>query len=210
MLLSVIRQNEKLAARRNPSFEKNRFAKFLIYFMAAFWAAYLVFIGVILALALKDGMPNMEAYHVFNQFLIYILLVDFVLRFMLQPSNSQELKPYLLLPIKKNRLIETFLLQSGISLYNFSWFFLVVPFALLTIPATYGLTGMLLYLTGIWLLMVMNNYWYQLCKTLLHEKTIYILLPIAVYAIIGVLDFAPEDNLFGIFTMNLGESFIQG
>lgn len=49
MLLSIIRQNQKLAAKRNPAFDRNRFAKFLIYFMVAFWAAYLIFIGVMLS-----------------------------------------------------------------------------------------------------------------------------------------------------------------
>ena len=32
MLFTIIRRNEKLAAKRSPMFDKNRFAKFLIYF----------------------------------------------------------------------------------------------------------------------------------------------------------------------------------
>ncbi len=210
MLLSIIRKNEELAAKRNPSFEKNRFAKFLIYFMVAFWAAYLIFIGVMLSLALKNGAPNMEAYHVFNQFIVYLLLLDFLLRFMAQPATSQEIKPYLLFPIKKNRLIDTFLLQSGLSSFNLFWFFLLVPFAILTIPKTYGFFGVIFYLFGMWLLYIMNNYWYQLCKTLLKQKTLYLLLPILVYAAILTLDLVPETNVFGRFTMDLGEAFIQG
>ena len=90
---------------------------------------------------------------------------------MLQPAMSQEIKPYLLMPVKKNKLVDTLLLQSGISSYNFFWFFLIIPFALLTIIRFYGLTGILCYLCGIWLLMVMNSYWYLICKTLLNEKT---------------------------------------
>ena len=35
MLFTIIRRNEKLAAKRSPMFDKNRFAKFLIYFMVA-------------------------------------------------------------------------------------------------------------------------------------------------------------------------------
>lgn len=62
-----------------------------------------------------------------NQGLIYLLILDFLLRFMLQPAMSQEIKPYLLMPIKKNKLVDTLLLQSGISSYNFFWFFLIVP-----------------------------------------------------------------------------------
>ena len=56
MLLSIIRQNQKLAAKRNPAFDRNRFAKFLIYFMVAFWAAYLIFIGVMLSFAFEDSV----------------------------------------------------------------------------------------------------------------------------------------------------------
>ncbi len=160
MLLSIIRQNQKLAAKRNPAFDRNRFAKFLIYFMVAFWAAYLIFIGVMLSFAFEDIFPSMEPYHIMNQGLIYLLILDFLLRFMLQPAMSQEIKPYLLMPVKKNKLVDTLLLQSGISSYNFFWFFLIIPFALLTIIRFYGLTGILCYLCGIWLLMVMNSYWY--------------------------------------------------
>ena len=154
MLLSIIRQNQKLAAKRNPAFDRNRFAKFLIYFMVAFWAAYLIFIGVMLSFAFEDIFPSMEPYHIMNQGLIYLLILDFLLRFMLQPAMSQEIKPYLLMPVKKNKLVDTLLLQSGISSYNFFWFFLIIPFALLTIIRFYGLTGILCYLCGIWLLMV--------------------------------------------------------
>lgn len=45
MLFTIIRRNEKLAAKRSPMFDKNRFAKFLIYFMVAYWAALLLFMG---------------------------------------------------------------------------------------------------------------------------------------------------------------------
>ena len=186
MLLSIIRQNQKLAAKRNPAFDRNRFAKFLIYFMVAFWAAYLIFIGVMLSFAFEDIFPSMEPYHIMNQGLIYLLILDFLLRFMLQPAMSQEIKPYLLMPVKKNKLVDTLLLQSGISSYNFFWFFLIIPFALLTIIRFYGLTGILCYLCGIWLLMVMNSYWYLICKTLLNEKLLYILLPIGVYGLLAL------------------------
>lgn len=50
MLFLEIRRNRKLAARRSPMFEKNRFAKVFMYCGIAFWAAYLLFIGVMAAL----------------------------------------------------------------------------------------------------------------------------------------------------------------
>lgn len=210
MLLSIVRQNQKLAAKRSPMYDKNRFAKFMAYFMVAYWAALLLLMGAVLPTAFAETFPSMEAYHMLNQGLLYILAVDFLMRFMVQTATSQEIKPYLLLPVKKKRLIDVLLLQSGLSLYNLFWFFLFAPFALLTVTRFYGFAGVAGYLFGIWLLMVLNNYWYLLCRMLLNEKTLYLSLPLAVYGVLGIVGFAAEGNPVGTFTMNLGESFIEG
>ena len=209
-LYRIIKNNQKLAAKRNPAFETNRFAKFLMYFMAIYWAAILLFLGVMLAPLFEEVVPNMEPYHIMNQGLVYVLLADFLIRFIGQPTVAQELKPYLLMPVKRNRLIDTFLIQSGLSGFNFIWFFTYVPFAFLTIIRFFGLGGMFLYLIGIWLLFVMNNYWYLLCKMLMSEKTYWYLLPVAVYGLLGCAEFLPDNLPISRFTMDLGEGFILG
>ena len=209
-LYKIIKRNQKLAAKRNPVFDTNRFAKFLMYFMAVYWAAILLFLGVMLPLMFERIVPNMEPYHIMNQGILYVMLVDFLIRFMGQPAVAQELKPYLLMPVKKNRLIDTFLIQSGLSGFNFIWFFTYVPFAFLTIIRIYGFGGMFLYLIGIWMLFVLNNYWYLLCKMLMSEKTIWYLLPVVVYGALGCAEFLLDGLPISRFTMNLGEGFIEG
>lgn len=209
-LYKIIKKNQKLAAKRNPAFDTNRFAKFLMYFMAIYWAAILLFLGVMLPLMFEEVVPNMEPYHIMNQGFVYVMLVDFLVRFIGQPAISQELKPYLLMPVKKNRLIDVFLLQTGLSGFNFIWFFTYVPFAFLTVIRFYGFGGMFLYLLGVWLLFVLNNYWYQLCKMLMNEKTLWYLLPIAVYGVLGCAEFLLDGLPVSRLTMDLGEGFIQG
>ena len=209
-LYKIIKRNQKLGAKRNPAFDTNRFAKFLMYFMAVYWAAILLFLGVMLPLMFEGIVPNMEPYHIMNQGFLYVMFADFLIRFMGQPAVAQELKPYLLMPVKKNRLIDTFLIQSGLSGFNFIWFFTYVPFAFLTIILFYGFGGMFLYLLGIWLLFVLNNYWYLLCKMLMSEKTIWYLLPVAVYGALGCAEFLLDGLPVSRFTMNLGEGFIEG
>ena len=209
-LYKIIKRNQKLAAKRNPAFDTNRFAKFLMYFMAVYWAAILLFLGVMLPLMFEGIVPNMEPYHIMNQGILYVMLVDFLIRFMGQPAVAQELKPYLLMPVKKNRLIDTFLIQSGLSGFNFIWFFTYVLFAFLTIIRFYGFGGMFLYLIGIWMLFVLNNYWYLLCKMLMSEKTIWYLLPVVVYGALGCAEFLLDGLPISRFTMNLGEGFIEG
>ena len=209
-LYKIIKQNQKLAEKRNPAFDTNRFAKFLMYFMVVYWAALFLFFGVMLPVMFEELVPNMEPYHIMNQGILYVMLADFLMRFMAQPSVSQEIKPYLLMPVKRKKLISLLLLKSGLDGYNFIWFFVYVPFAFLTIIRFYGFGGMFLYLIGIWLVFVFNNYWYLLCKLLLGEKTLWLLLPTAVFGALGAAEFLLDGLPISRFTMDLGEGFIEG
>jgi len=209
-LYKIIKQNQKLAEKRNPAFDTNRFAKFLIYFMIVYWAAIFLFLGVSLPFMFEGLVPNMEPYHIMNQGFIYVMLADFLMRFIGQPSVSQEIKPYLLMPVKRKKLISLLLLRSGLDSYNFMWFFVYVPFAFLTIIRFYGFGGMFLYLIGIWLIFVFNNYWYLLCKLLLGEKTLWLLLPTLVFGALGAAEFLLDGLPISRFTMDLGEGFIEG
>ena len=209
-LYKIIKQNQKLAEKRNPAFETNRFAKFLMYFMIVYWAALFLLMGVMLPFMFEELVPNMEPYHIMNQGFIYVMLADFLIRFIGQPSVSQEIKPYLLMPVKRKKLISLLLLRSGLDSYNFMWFFVYVPFAFLTIIRFYGFGGMFLYLIGIWLIFVFNNYWYLLCKLLLGEKTLWLLLPTVVFGALGAAEFLCNGLPISRFTMDLGEGFIEG
>ena len=85
-------------------YEKSKFGKFWMYFMSVFWAGYLIFFGTTFAFAFDGGAK--EAYHVMNSGLIFILALDFLLRLPFLKTPTQEVKPYLLLPIKRSRLID--------------------------------------------------------------------------------------------------------
>ncbi len=207
-LFLELRRHARLADKRHPMYDKSRFARFWIYLGAVFWAGYLIFIGTTLAFGLEDA-PT-EPYHILNSGLAFILALDFLLRFPLQRTPTQEVKPYLLLPVRRGRLIDFLLVRSGLSGINFIWLFLFLPFALLTVTKFYGLWGVLTYNLGIWLLMMLNNYWYLLCRTLLGERIWWVLLPVGVYAALGLGMFLPEDSPVFDWFRDLGEGFITG
>lgn len=207
-LFLELRRHGKLAEKRHPMYEKSKFGKFWMYFMSVFWAGYLIFFGTTFAFAFDGGAK--EAYHVMNSGLIFILALDFLLRLPFLKTPTQEVKPYLLLPIKRSRLIDFLLLRSGLNSFNLLWLFLFVPFAIITVTKFYGIGGILTYCIGIWLLIVFNNYWYLLCRTLMDERIWWVLLPIAVYGGIAAALFIPDNSpLFGFF-IDLGEGFITG
>ena len=84
--------------------------------MFVFWAGYLIFFGTTFAFAFDGGAT--EAYHVMNSGLIFVLVLDFLIRLPFQKTPTQEVKPYLLLPIKRNRLIDFLLIRSGLDGFN--------------------------------------------------------------------------------------------
>ena len=207
-LFLELRRHGRLADKRHPMYEKSRFARFWMYFMAVLWAGYLIFIGTMLAFGLEDA--PMEPYHILNSGLVFILALDFLMRFPFQKTPTQEVKPYLLLPVRRNRLIDFLLIRSGLSGFNFIWMFLFVPFAFITVMKFYGLWGVLTYNLGIWLLMVLNNYWFLLCRTLLGERIWWVLLPVAVYGGLALGMFLPDDSPVFDWSLELGEGFITG
>ena len=190
-------------------FEKNRFAKFLLAFNVAFWAAYLIFIGVMLYVALSEEAPHMEPYHLLNSGLPVILLLDFLVRFLMQVP-AQEVKPYLLLPVPRHKVVNLYLLRAGLSGFNLFWLFLFVPFSLLSVTRFYGLTGVLLYNLGIVLLMVANAYWSVLARSFIRQSAVWMLLPAGVYGVMALLEFLPDTGWTGRFFMDLGEGYILG
>lgn len=210
MLFNELRKHGKLAAKRHPMYEKNKFGKYFMYAMAIFWAGYLIFFGISFANIFKESAPNMEPYHILNSGLIFVLALDFLMRFPFQSTPTQEVKPYLLLPVKRNRILDFLLIRSGLNSYNLIWLFMFVPFAILTITRFYGIGGVICYSVGIWLLMVFNNYWYLLCRTLMNERIWWVALPIAIYASLGCAIFLPKESLVGDFFMNLGEGYLEG
>ena len=198
----------KLAEKRNPMYESSKYAKLMIYIGAAFWAGYLAFFGILFAFAFQG--EAVEPYHMLNQGLIFVLALDYVMRFTFQKPPTQEMQPFLLLPIKRVRLIDALLIRSGMSAFNWIWHFMFVPFALLTVLRFYGLWGVLLYCIGLWLLILINNYWYLFTRTLMGEKIWWVLLPLVVYGLLAAALFIPEESPIFDFSMNVGEGFITG
>lgn len=207
-LYKELRRNQKLADKRHPMFEQNRFAKIFIYSMGIFWGAYMVLIGTMLPFAFKEISPSMEPYHILHQGAIYLLLLDFAARFIFVRTPVQEIKPYQLFSIPRNKILDFFLVRSAMSSYNLFWFFLLIPFGFLSFFKYYGFAGMAGFLFGWWLLMLLNNFWYLLCRTLINEKLYTLILPVGFYLLWGAIEFLPKGNILSQWTMNFCEGFI--
>lgn len=205
-LYKELRKQNKLAAKRHPMFEKSRFAKIFTWAMALFWIAYLILIGVALGFGLGEGAY--EAYDIMNRAMMVVLALDFLIRLPAQQLPTQEMKPYSLLPIKRQRLLDLLLLRAGMNSINLLWLALYIPFALVSVTKFWGFWGVFTYVLGMWMLVLANNYWFMITKTLIRERVWWTALPLAFYALLAVLEFVGSHHV-SYFTMWLGGLFIE-
>jgi|GEM_PF-35154 hypothetical protein len=206
-LLKDIRQQRKLSAKRHPMYQNNKFGKYFMLLFALIWVGYLVLFGFLLPTLFREEMPGMEPYNVLNGGMWYIFIIDFCMRFMGQKLPASEVKPYAVLPVRKRDVLDCHLLLNGIDAYNFIWIFLLLPFGCMTLWKFFGIGGLLGFILGYLILIIANGYWHSICRTLMNEHILWVLLPIAVYGgIIALMVTTKWPNTIG---MEWGEGFIK-
>ena len=185
-IFKTLRRHRKLAEKRSVSFQQNKAAKYLIWFLAAFTIIYLMFFAVMFALIANDSATTTSVEFIFGLF-PFILTLDFLFRFTAQQTPSQIIKPYVLLPLPRYACIDSFIASSLFTSGNFIWFAMLVPYLLMAVVFSHGFWLSIAILVFFWLLIMLNSQWYTLVRTLINDTVAWWLLPLAVYALV----FAP-------------------
>ncbi len=196
-LYRLLRHNAKLSEKRSPALEQGKVAKVMMYIGAAFVAAYLIFLGSIFGrLAAEEDMAEMILL-----LLPLLLIIDFLMRFMAQQTPMVFVKPYLLMPMRSQVVLESYLLTMVTSSYNFLWLCLLLPYAYINLLAGANFWAILgIVVCGLIMVMI-NSQWYLLVRTLIGRSLLWWLLPIAVYgAAIGLFVIMIENDGLGILS----------
>jgi len=194
-LYKLLSQHNKLRERRNPAFDQNKVAKVLVYIGAGLMGAYLIFIGLAFGFAANQAGEPSFMLAIFP----FILALDFLLRFVVQQTPAMMVKPYILLPMPRNSVVEVFLVRTLINGYNWIWLCLLVPYAfVVAFGAATIWQAILVVLVGMVLILV-NSQWYLFVRTLINDTLLWWLLPIGVYAAIFVPIFLTEMEVAETF-----------
>ncbi len=182
---ALLRQHEKLKDKRHPMFERNRFVKFLMYFMVAYYAGCMILLGVTLPLPMGETYHGVAGFHVLDGWFFILPIVDFWLRFVIQETPANQTRPYALLPISREFLMRRYMRKAGLSVGNMFWGFFLVPFALMSVLPAMSLGACLGWLAGWWLIFVLNSYLYLCVRALCTRSMWWIVAPILVHG--GIL-----------------------
>ena len=177
-LYRLLRKNTNLSYKRSPIFEQNKWAKAITYFGGGLFALYLILYGCIIAMTAEGWAGRMIS------FMPIILLIDFLLRFIVQTTPGMMVKPYILQPISRYSAIECFLISSHLSGYNFLWLAMFIPYSIILLFAGAGFWPVMLELVASVLLIILNSQIYLFFRTLINRKVLWFLAAIGFYILL--------------------------
>lgn len=199
-LFRTLRKHIKLSEKRSLAYEQNKTAKAVIYVMSCFAIIYMMFISVMFALIANESRA-FTPYELIYGLLPFILVVDFLFRFMAQRTPAQLVKPYLLLPVSKYACVESFIISSMISTNNLLWLFITVPYAIMTMLFSYGIIPSLGLIIAFQLIDIINSQNYMLWRTMINRSILWWIAPIGLYGAMFlpwmIYDF---DKMFDLYS----------
>ena len=156
---------------RSASFATNLALKILIGFLAAYFI--LLFLGMGIGVFYFLKKMNMDPITTVNKFMIYYVVMDLLVRILVQKIPVMNIRPMLIFPIKKSTIVHFSLGKTILSFFNLVHGFFLLPFSIVLMIEGYDVVHVLLWFTGIYSLLYINNF----INIILSNK----------------------DNLFGIF-----------
>ena len=201
-LYFALRKHLKLSNKRHPLFEQNQVAKVFVYIGLGFMALYLIVIGTMLGWGTRGG-----DFSLIFVVMPFLLTIDFFMRFGMQQTPAMLIKPYVLMPIRKARIIDCFLINNLLTSGNFIWFALFLPYVFIAFCGGLTFWNSIGMLALLYLMILVNSQWYLLVRTLVNHKIWWWFLPGIVYlAFFGyaIINVDKWIDVVGDFCMDYG------
>ena len=176
-LYRLLRKNTNLSYKRSPAFEQNKWAKLLIYIGGGMFALYLILYGCLAGMSAQGEAGLMLA------FAPIYMVIDFLLRFIVQTTPGTMVKPYILQPISRYTAIECFLVGEHVSGYNFLWLCMFVPYGIILLFAGENFWLVAYEVLTAEILMILNSQIYLFFRTFINRTILWMIPAVAFYAL---------------------------
>jgi len=131
---------------RSSYWQKSIGLNILMAFLALYFMLTFLALGISLFPILEEQFPESDPLVILNRFLFYWFLADLLMRFFLQNLPVMNIKPFLVLPIKRSKILHYVLVKSAVSFFNFLPLFAVIPFGIMLIFEEYGTTTAIIWM----------------------------------------------------------------
>src|SRR5690554_5926578 len=172
---------------RSASFKANIVLKIFMALGALYFIGMFLMLGVGSYFLLEE--IGLEPFQTVNRFFIYYILVDLIVRFMLQKMPVMNIRQLLTLPIPKRIIVKFALAKTMLSFFNLVHLFFLVPFSVVLVYKGFDATGVIAWFISVSMLVYFNNF----LNILINNKN-YLL-----YAVASLLIGTGGLHYYGIF-----------
>ena len=141
---------------RSASFGGNLAIKILMGFLAVYFTLVFLIVGIGAFYILKE--LHLDPIVTINKYLIYYFLFDLIIRLLLQKIPVMNIRPLLVLPIKKPTIVHFSLGKTVLSFFNSVHAFFFLPFSIVLIYEGYDVLSVILWHTAMVSLVYINNF----------------------------------------------------
>ncbi len=143
---------------RSSHWQKGIALKVIMVFFALYLIVSFLAIGVGGYYLIKKEFPDVDPLQMVNSYLLYAIFGDLIFRYLMQKLPVMDIKPMLILPIKKSKLVHYVLAKSSFSAFNIMGLFFYIPFSVVLIREGYDTAGVLGWLFLIFLIIQSANF----------------------------------------------------
>ncbi|WP_438426187.1 DUF5687 family protein [Aquimarina macrocephali] len=169
---------------RSASLTSGLFMKFFMGFWALWFIVMMASGGIGAFFLIKEEL-NLDPLETINRFLIYWLVIDLLFRYALQKMPVINIKPLLILPFKKRKIVSFAFGKTVFSFFNIIHAFFFIPFSIVLIGNEYPVFDVLLWNIGLAALIYSNNF----LNIILNKKDNLIFIIGGILAILGGLHY---------------------
>jgi hypothetical protein len=189
---------------RSASVGKSIGVKILMVFLALYFATLFLFAGIGMYPLIQKYFPGEDPLKVANSFVLLWLLAELALRFFLQTLPVMDIKPLLVLPVLKRKVVNFVLIKSLFSFFNFLPLLIIIPFGIFNLyKSDHSTTAIIAWMIAMWGLSLSINFANFIIKKKFTENLKALLPVIAIVIILGALDYFGVFGITGWFGMLL-------
>ncbi|QTY26038.1 DUF5687 family protein [Flavobacterium sp. CS20] len=144
--------------RRSSYFEVAIAIKILMILGILYFAGMAILAGVGGYFILQKVIPEVDPLLTLNQYLIYWFLFDLGIRYFIQQMPVINIKPLLIIPIKRKKVVQFLLGKTILSFFNILPLLFFIPFSITLIVKGYHPLYVTAWFFGVLALIFLNNF----------------------------------------------------
>lgn len=139
---------------RSPQFAAGIAMKILTGFMLVYFAA--IFFGGAFALYFICEEEGENPLQIFSRFFIFYWIVDLLIKYIMQQLPTNNIKPFLTMPISKNKIVGYTVTKILTSFFSWAFLIFMIPFTILLLTnGSYNPLGIIgLFITTVSLILI--------------------------------------------------------